>query len=363
MAEMAFDQFETRYERVRLLARDAELTEADLGEFEARMDAALRAFATGGAVIRDILDEAIAADDESMAAGAVVAAHELDREWLSSEVIERFEDLGADARIGVAIGLGRVANPDHAGPFESLAAAPDPLTRACAAQVLAGLGRAEPAGLSALLDDEDEAVRELAWSAAGAFRSPAVTRERVEADPLPRALEAAAEVGLAELADVCRAVCAEHPHAATLLGVVGPTDVRATLVELTRSDDVVLAEAALAGLGALGDVAAIPCVLDALRDPLKLRAAGVSFRRLTGATDLDGEAPVRCPDSIIGDDADLWDDSPAEVDAERAAVWWRENAARFSPESRWQEGRAPSPDDPELSLRVRHDERLRARQP
>jgi len=148
-------------------------------------------------------------------------------------------------------------------------------------------------------------------------------------------------MGLLGLDDACRVAATRAqdpvPEALAFLGVLGdPKDLGLLQNAIVRPP---LAEAALAGLGALGSAAAIPALLEAMADETLGPFAARALVRVTGAPEALGPG---------------------------AKAWWSGAKARFTPEGRWQSGHdvAKTPLGPafrELPLETRLDLLLSAR--
>jgi hypothetical protein len=99
-----------------------------------------------------------------------------------------------------------------------------------------------------------------------------------------------------------------------------------------------LANAAMAGIGKLGAISAIPALLDAMSDDKLTHAAGRVFARITGATNIGAADPIPPPEGLTEDEIDLWDTS-LPPDPAKARAWWEKEKGRFTIEGRWQAGR------------------------
>ncbi len=356
LLERAFEEFDFLFERIRDRPYDDDRTRDDLAETEARMKAALNVLRVAGEYARPVLEEALGSQDVSTATAAVYAATELDREWLADEILGDLlaDEVGLDA---IRVGLRFFPIDDLAERLEQTAAASDPFGRACLGELLAHHGRRPSDEFETLLDSEDLEVRQRALRAVGRNGDVDWIVRRLERDLVleddgvaDALIAVAARADEPELRRICRKLAGDpsrtSPTSVRLLGVVGEeADVAALGAVLTRSrgaDALDVAEATLDGLGALGYPAAIPSILDAMQDPLLARVAGRAFVRLTGADDLAGDDPLAIPDGLEGEPAEAWDDSPLDVDPERASLWWRSNRDDPRFDSRVQHG-SPSP--------------------
>ncbi|MGE3171966.1 MAG: hypothetical protein AB7O97_05020 [Planctomycetota bacterium] len=211
-----------------------------------------------------------------------------------------------------------------------LAAGDDALRAAAAADVLA-FRRRKVAVPAALLGADDAGARAWAFAAmgrAGGLDAAALETGLADAEAAVRraALRAAARQRTADLLPRCRAAAARptdpDPAAIELLGAIGGAEDEAVLLQLTGRPDV--AAAAVLALGALGRPSVAPPLLDLFADdalgPLAVRA----YRRLTGATDVEGERPLAPPDEVA--DALPPDPQKARADWDRRRQQLRDGA-------------------------------------
>jgi uncharacterized protein (TIGR02270 family) len=240
-----------------------------------------------------------------------------------------------------------------------------PEVAAAAADVLA-FHRVSMPSFDALLKHADVAVRRLALGAAGRARSLSAqdVRDAVgheDATIRDAAWRSAASAGSAGLPSLCRGAAASgDPVAVAFLGVVGDASDVPSLMAAARQPAV--SQAAVAALGALGLVTAVPFLLELMADAALGGAATAAYRRITGASAVEGEKPFPPPpESADQDEAD-----GLPPDPEKAKADWRRREGAMSPEVPWQAGIAVPPggvpsrfDD--LPLDARRDVYLRAR--
>lgn len=129
------------------------------------------------------------------------------------------------------------------------------------------------------------------------------------------------------------------------LKLVPADTTRALLAPLARNplDARLLVQAT----GISGDAHYVPWLIKQMADPKLARLAGESFSLLTGLDlaylDLDGQAPEGAEGAEGGPNDDPLDDHVALDDDEslpwpdpaKLGAWWQENAARFSPSTRY----------------------------
>jgi uncharacterized protein (TIGR02270 family) len=303
----------------------SEWTLREMGNLEERAEAHLDGLRLGAGGSVEIARPVLAGEEAGAATAATFVFMAFERPELEREVLQALLTAPAASREGIRIGLRHSEVKRIAAELSEIAASTGTGVRAAALDVVAFHRLPPPRGIATLLGDPDPGVRRLACEAAGRLGGPwsyDVLREALESDSHPlrvAALRASARMGLIGLDETCRQAATRPqkpvPEALSFLGVLGdPKDLGILQNSIARPD---LAEAALEGLGALGSVATIPALLDALGDdPLKA-GAGRAFARITGATEVVG----------------------AEVDPKEACAWWDEAKGRFPADGRWQSGR------------------------
>ena len=117
-----------------------------------------------------------------------------------------------------------------------------------------------------------------------------------------------------------------------------------------------LAEAAIAGVGAMGRVAAIPWLIELMADePLGIFATA-AYRRITGAEHVEGARPFPPPPVAEGED----EEEALPPDPAKAAADWKKRSKTMTDDRAWQSGVAVddaglSPDFDRLTLESRRD--------
>jgi hypothetical protein len=120
------------------------------------------------------------------------------------------------------------------------------------------------------------------------------------------------------------------------LGVVGNQDDLPRLQRLATGADAELAQSAIAALGTLGLVAALPTLLYLLDEPQRAESAASAIERISGEQVPRGAAPAP-PENLSEEELDLWEaEAPIDVGATRE--WWSSRAPRFDPRKRYQVG-------------------------
>jgi hypothetical protein len=186
-------------------------------------------------------------------------------------------------------------------------------------------------------------VRLLALHAAGRLRGLgdhhlAEALEHPEPAVRSAGLHAAARMGLPSVAWRSRAAATRgtDPDAEALafLGVLGEAqDVTVLQSAVSRPD---LAEAAIAGLGAMGRVEAIPFLLELMSDETHGVAATAAYRRITGATGIEGQRPFPPPPVAEGED----EEEALPPDPAKAKADWKRRESTMTADRAWQSGMA-----------------------
>ena len=327
-----------------LFAPDWNLEE--LAELEERAEAHLDGLrlAEGHAV--DIARPALAGEEVFAATAATFVFMETGVEELAQEVLAAFKGAEApETRDGIRIGLRHSKIDSIRDALLELAAGEDEALAAAAADVLV-FQRVEVPELGRLRAAEEPAVRVLVYGVLGRARGLQRPEDLKTAlgddDPEVQraALRAAAMSAMSGLGDLCRgaAMDAEAPNLQALgfLGVFGnPVDL--PLLEAAAQDGE-CASVAVAALGMLGRVDAIPLLIELMaQDGEHAQEAADAFKRITGNDDIEREKPP--PPPI--DETDLeaeFEDEAVPPDPEKAQAWWQANRERFAPEGRWQAG-------------------------
>lgn len=244
----------------------------------------------------------------------------------------------------------------------------DPLRAASALDVLA-FHRTADLDLGSLLAAPSAIARVLTFGTAGRLgrlQTADVSAALEHAEPTVRraALLAAAHTGQPQLADLCRAAATRptdpDPEALHLLGVLGdPADEALLRGALARPE---LARTAVAALGALGRVTAVPLLLELSRDKALGVLAAFAYQRLTGARDVFGSKPWPPPPVAEGED-EVEDLPPAP---EQIAADWRRREPKLAKDRSWQFGQELGPSGlpagfDTLPLHARRDVYLRYR--
>lgn len=213
----------------------------------------------------------------------------------------------------------------------------DPAVAAAAADVLA-FHRSSLPPFDHLIGEADAAIATNALRAAGRARRFHVddfTRVGAHEAPAVRlaAFEAAARAGLTDLPNAVRAAALDGDAVAVgFLGTLGqPSDV-AMLERAIR--DAELAPVAVGALGAMGRVQSVPLLLDLMSDSALAIHATAAYKRITGATSVEGQKPLDRPPVADGED----EEEALPPDPVKAKQDWERRQSAFTPERSWQAG-------------------------
>ncbi|MEX2208176.1 MAG: hypothetical protein WEF50_18280 [Myxococcota bacterium] len=263
----------------------------ELAELEERAEAHLDGLRLAELHAVDVARPQLAGEHTSGATAATFVLMETGDPELMAEVVTALEGADAPARDGIRLGLRHSRIDAIESRLYELAASAAPPVRAAAADVLAFHRLAAPP-LDALLVDDLEQTRALAWGAHGRLararqRAPLVAALADESPAVRRAaLEAAARCALANLSEICRVAAREDANSSAVefLGVLGDRGDADYLRSLLSND--ALSRASVRALGALGDPATLPTLLEAAGRKELLAPAIRAVARITGVARL-----------------------------------------------------------------------------
>jgi len=316
---------------------------AELAALENRADAHLDGLLVGADDAVDLARPFLTGEDASAARTASFILMATADRGLESEVLRALSAATPAVRDGVRIGLRHCQVAPLLDDLTGLALGGDPFVRAAALDVLAFHRLPAPSKIDELLAISDPVVRGLVFDSVGRLGGPWSVDLLLDAldgkdcDLRRRALETSARLGMPELVSACRDSLkrAPLPEVLVFLGVLGHAQDLRALEEMSASRG--LASAALTGLGAMGNVEAIPHLLSVMQEPLLAIPAGAAFMRITGALGIEAALPPP-PSSVLGEDEPEFDASVVRLDPMRAERWWNENKIRFASGKRWQYG-------------------------
>jgi uncharacterized protein (TIGR02270 family) len=280
-----------------------------------------------------------------------------------SLLLEQFRTGDPPVRDGIRIALRHIQAVELRQPL--LAAMSDaPAVAAAAADVLS-FHRTSLPPFDHLMGDADALVVQQALDAAGRGKRLhpqdfARTVVRPESAVRYAAFQAAARAGLPELADTCRAAAARGDAAGlAFLGTLGDSRDLGLLERTVR--DPALSRDAIAAMGVMGRVQAIPLLLELMTDAALGVPATAAYKRITGATGVEGAKPFP-PPAAEGDD----EDEALPPDPVKARRDWERRQSEMTSDRAWQsgigiaDGLLPAEFD-ELPLATRRDVYLRLR--
>jgi uncharacterized protein (TIGR02270 family) len=362
--EQHFDELDFLWEHREANVFSAEWALRHLAEHEERAEAHLDGLRIAGPAGVELARERLTTSGVFGATAATFVMWESGESGSRQACLTAFEGDDPAVREGIRVAFRHLRADELREPLlRARQGAPE--VAAAAADVLA-FHRVSMPSFSALLKHADIAVRRLALGASGRARSLNAedVREAVgheEATIRYAAWRSAASAGTAGLPSLCRGAAASgDPVAVAFLGVVGDASDVPSLMAAARQPAV--SQAAVAALGALGLVTAVPFLLELMADGALGVAATAAYKRITGASAVEGEKPFPPPP----ESADQEEADALPPDPEKAKADWQRREGAMSPEVPWQAGIAvppgalPSRFD-ELSLEARRDVYLRAR--
>lgn len=295
---------------------------------EDRAEAHLDALRIGGARSVELARPALSGTDAGLATAATMVFFVMGDAGLADEVVTALENGEVEARNGIRLGLRHVGIGSVRARLTDLAERGSDPVRVAAVDVLAAHGDPVPRGFDELRVREDLDDFHLVLEAVGRFKVRFDERQLrlgwCGATPEIRraALSAAARTDYPGLRERCCEIVAgpeATPEVVEFLGEVGePGDYE--LLQ-SRMRDPELALAAIAGLGALGNEAAVDALIEVMSQPGLAHAAGRAFVRITGAEDVEADAPLEPPEDLSEDEREFWDES-LPVDPVKARAWW-----------------------------------------
>jgi uncharacterized protein (TIGR02270 family) len=341
--EEHFEELDFLWEQRERVIFAGDWTLRNLTHLDERVEAHLDGLRIGGEHSVKIARPQLASDDTTATAAAFTLLA-MGSAPLAGEVLGAAVDALPPTRERIRIAL------RHSDPLLStdrlyeLSIGGDPGLRALAADVLAFHRLRPPPEVERLLDLADVTVLRLGYAAAGRFGRMTATnlKKAVASDDAALrqvALEAAARCGVPDLVPLCREEARRGgravPEAVAFLGVVGELDDVAGL--RVALGDSALAPFALAGMGSLGNVAAIPLILEMMAQPASAEAAAAAFVRITGADKIRAGVSAAAVGEGVHAEQEGAEDGPSP-DPARASAVWNEIAPKFAPSQRWQDG-------------------------
>lgn len=367
IVEEHFDELEWLWEQRDRNIASPEWTLRDLAQHEGRAEAHLDGLRLSELHGVELAREALKKTDVYAVAAATLVLFEAHSSECHELILDTFRGGEAESVAGVRTTLRHCDITPFASALEEILKDPDPHRAASAAHVLAFSRRPAP-GLEPLLDQEDPGVRILALGAAARLgelypRSIAAAVESPDPGVRRAGLEAAGHLGVQGLIRHVRAAAAREsdpdPEAVYFLGVLGNPEDLALLQSLLRRSE--LAPTSLAAIGAMGQVAGIPLLLELMEDQTLGVPATAAYKRITGATNVEGQMPAPAE---VPEGEDEAEDLPPDPGKARAD--WEKRADSMASGVSWQMG-VPIPEDhflhdhPELTLEARRDLYLRLR--
>jgi uncharacterized protein (TIGR02270 family) len=357
VVEEHFEELDFLWEQREGVVFAPDWTIEDLAELEERAEAHLDGLRLAERHAVDLARPFLAGEETFAATAATFVLMEAADPALADEVLDALET-GAtpEARDGIRIGLRHVGIGAVRERLVRTASHDDPALAIAAADVLT-FQRAAEVEVQRLTRAADPAVRRLAfeaWGRLGTFDDVRHLRSLLADDEESiavqgAALAAAALSGLRGLEPLCRdtALDSERPSVAALrfLGVFGNA-VDLPLLEAAAAD-AECGAAALAALGTLGRVQAVPGLIDRMAsDEPHVTEAAEAFRRITGLEDVPmRERAANRPEEPAARDATGPvdpEDSEPEPDVDALRTWWDAHRDGYDEGVRWKDGVAVS---------------------
>jgi uncharacterized protein (TIGR02270 family) len=251
-------------------------------------------------------------------------------------VLEQFRSGDTPIRDGIRRALRHLPAAELRQPLLD-AMAGDPEVAAAAADVLA-FHRSSLPPFDHLIGESTPAVVQHALSAAGRarrFHAQDFARASAHPDGAIRlaAFEAAARAGLPDLLDTCRGAAANGDVVALgFLGTLGDARDMNLIAHAMRQPE--LAPVAVSTIGAMGRVQSVPLLLELMADAALGVHATAAYKRITGATGIEGEKPFPPPPVSEGED----EDESLPPDPAKAKRDWEQRQSTFTPDRVWQAG-------------------------
>ena len=339
--EQHFDELDFLWEHreANLFSRDWALD--DLAAHEECAEAHLDGLRIAGRSGLELASERLTTSGTFGATAATLLLWESGVERARKACLSAFRTGEAAVRNGIRIAFRHLAVDDLRAPL--LEAATGEAAVAAAAIDVLSFHRVVAPPFESLLRDADVVVRKQALDASG--RSARVTQdvlfESIEHDAeviRVAGWRAAAMAGVPGLASLCRSkATAGDPIAVAFLGVIGADSDLPLLMAGSGQPNV--SNASVSALGALGNVTAIPFLLELITDDNVGPAAAAAYKRITGATSVDGEKPF--PPPPVADGEDEREELPP--DPEKFRKDWQRREHAMTPDFRWQSGIAIPP--------------------
>jgi uncharacterized protein (TIGR02270 family) len=280
-------------------------------------------------------------------------------------LLDQFRTGDPPVRDGIRLALRHLPAADLRQPLLDAMAASDPAVAAGAADVLA-FHRSSLPPFDHLIGEADPAVARNALGAAGRARRlhpQDFAGASAHPDPSVRlaAFQAAARAGLADLADTCRGAAAQGDIVGlAFLGTLGDPRDTGLIEKAVRNAE--LALVAVSTIGAMGRVQSVPLLLELMADAVLGVPATAAYKRITGASGIEGEKPFPRPPVAEGED----ENESLPPDPAKAKKDWEQRQSTLTPDRVWQggigitDGVMPEGFD-DLPLATRRDVYLRLR--
>jgi uncharacterized protein (TIGR02270 family) len=364
IVEEHFDELDALWEHREANVFTPDWTLAHLASHEERAEAHLDGLRLSELLGVELAREKLTSGAASAAAAAAFALWESGDGDARTLLLEQFRTGDPPVRDGIRRAFRHLPPAELRQPLLD-AMAGEPAVAAAAADVLA-FHRSSLPPFDHLIGESDTTIVRHALGAAGRSRRlhpEDFARTVGHPDPSVRAaaFQAAARAGLADVVDACRGAAAQGDVIAlAFLGTLGDPRDMALIERAVRSPE--LAPVAVSTIGAMGRVQSVPLLLELMADAALGTAATAAYKRITGASGVEGEKPFPPPPVADGED----ENESLPPDPAKARADWAQRQSTLTPDRAWQggvaitEGVMPVGFD-DLPLATRRDVYLRLR--
>ncbi len=365
LVEEHFDELDALWEHREANVFTPDWTLAHLAFHEHRVEAHLDGLRVAELHGVDLARERLTSGKASAATAAAFVLWDSGDPDARSLTLEQLRMGDPPVRDGIRLALRHRPSAELREPLLDAMAGGNPAVAAAASDVLAFQRIALPP-FDHLIGDTDTTVAQHALGAAGRLRrlhAQDFARASAHEDPSVRlaAFEAAARAGLSELAETCRSAALQGDVVALgFLGTLGDPNDLGLIEKSIRNPK--LAPVAIAALGAMGRVQSVPLLLELMADGALGIPATAAYKRITGATGVEGEKPIPRPPVAEGED----EEEALPPDPVKAKADWEQRRATMGADRAWQggssvaDGTLPGGFD-DLPLASRRDVYLRLR--
>ena len=336
IVEEHFDELDALWEYREANLFTADWTLEHLAFQEARAEAHLDGLRLAELPGVELAREKLTSGAPSAATAAALVLWESGDADARNLLLEQFRTGDPPVRDGTRLAFRHLPIADLRQPLLD-AMTGDPAVAAAAADVLA-FHRSSLPPFDHLTTDPDPTIAVHALGAAGRARRlhpQDFTRTSRHADPAVRlaAFHAAARAGLPILADTCRGAAADGDVIAlAFLGTLGDPRDMGLIEKAVRNPH--LAAVAVSTVGVMGRVQSVPLLLELMADARLGAHATAAYKRITGASRVEGQKPIPRPPVAEGED----EDESLPPDPAKAQADWQQRQSAMTADRAWQAG-------------------------